>query len=236
MSKKKDLTGFHFGKWTVIKQVGEIPRKNYAESVWLCRCDCGVEKPVRARLLLHKTSNSRSCGCARAETQRIKPSRLKHGLSKKHPLYKVWKTMRQRCSNPNNKKYHRYGARGIRVCERWDDFENFVEDMGPSYVPGLTIDRRDNDLGYSPDNCRWVSHLIQANNTSKQQRHLVILPSHGFTEADWAAGKENPVTWATVEKLLANTVDVPDDVKLYRWVDEDNVVLEFTWREHERVS
>lgn len=154
MAKQKDLTGYRFGRWLVIKKDSDIIRKDHREAVWLCQCDCGGMGLVRSRMLLHNTRNSRSCGCARVDKQRENPSRLTHGLSNKHPLYKIWKTMRQRCNNPNNKKYHRYGGRGIRVCDRWDEFPNFLEDMGPSWKDGLTLDRRDNNSNYEPSNCR----------------------------------------------------------------------------------
>lgn len=229
MTKQKDLTGYRFGRWLVIEKHGDIDRKNYKEAVWLCLCDCGNEGLVRSRMLLRNTCNSRSCGCVRSEKQRDNPSRLTHGLSKKHPLYPTWKTMRQRCNNPNNKKYHRYGGRGIRVCDRWDDFTNFVEDMGPSWGSGLTLDRRDNDGNYEPGNCRWVKPIIQANNRSIGSRYLVIVESQGFDEKDWLTWESNDKLVKFIETLLSTTSVKPDTITLYRWVDESCVVLEFKW-------
>jgi hypothetical protein len=85
---------------------------------------------------------------------------------RKHPLYRVWLGMRERCYYPKHNRFHRYGGRGIKVCERWQSFSNFRADNEILYKPGLTIDRNDNDKDYSPDNCQWVTHKTQANNKS----------------------------------------------------------------------
>ena len=81
------------------------------------------------------------------------------------PEYNVWRTMKARCNNPNNRKYHRYGGRGIKVCSRWEEsFENFISDMGERPSPKHSIDRKDNDKGYNPENCEWAVNKIQARN------------------------------------------------------------------------
>lgn len=87
----------------------------------------------------------------------------KHGLSK-HPVYNTWSNMIQRCSNPKHPSYADYGARGIQVCAEWLDFLCFWRDMSPSYSKGLTLDRRENDLGYFKRNCRWASRTVQNSN------------------------------------------------------------------------
>lgn len=91
---------------------------------------------------------------------------LKHG-TRDHPLYTRWKAMRKRCNCQTYKDYKNYGARGIKVCERWDDFAAFVEDMAPKFQPGLLLDREDNDGHYTPENTRWVT--IQESNKNKRK-------------------------------------------------------------------
>lgn len=108
----------------------------------------------------------------------------KHGL-KKHPLYNKWCSMRERCNNPHNGSYHRYGGKGITVCEEWNDFEAFYEwSIENGWKKGLTIDRIDNAKGYSPDNCRYVSHKEQNRNYSRN--HLITYKGETLCLADWA--------------------------------------------------
>jgi hypothetical protein len=89
----------------------------------------------------------------------------------RHPIYEVWKRMRQRCNNPNDIGYHLYGGRGITVCARWDSFEAFCDDMLVTWQPGLLLDRVDNALGYFPENCRWTTPKISSRN--KRNNHII---------------------------------------------------------------
>jgi len=105
------------------------------------------------------------------------------GAKKRHPLYGRWGIMIQRCSNPKFGKYRIYGARGITVCDRWRDFVLFLADMGSTYKPGLTLERKDNDGAYSPENCIWATPKVQARNTSRN----TVLTAFGKTQtvSEW---------------------------------------------------
>lgn len=123
----------------------------------------------------------------------------KHGLSQT-PEYRAWQTMLQRCHNPEHRAYPRYGGRGITVCDRWrDSLEAFVADMGPRPSPQHELDRRDNDAGYSPENCRWVTRTVN----SRNRRSNVMLTHDGETLclAEWCDRLGLPTS--TVTKRIA---------------------------------
>lgn len=131
---------------------------------WITICRCGSEVVKTSKYLSSKTNIDKSCGCARTEwlTRRNKSNATQGGLSHSR-IYKIWSQMKQRCSNKNHVYYHRYGGRGITVCERWQDFQNFLEDMGKP-KEGQSLDRINNDKGYSPENCKWSTKKEQAGN------------------------------------------------------------------------
>jgi hypothetical protein len=128
---------------------------------WLCRCDCGTEKLVFIGNLT--TGRSKSCGCLRQEISTANTTWRTHGKTK-HPLHGMWKGIRGRCNDQNLPSYKNYGGRGIRVCDRWADFEKFLEDMEPTWSPGLTLERKDNNGHYEPNNCCWIPKQDQSAN------------------------------------------------------------------------
>lgn len=159
-----DLTGHRFGRLLVL---GRHPENTAAgKRRWVCQCDCSTEVIAVGSNLL--SGMWISCGCAR--TDRISAQAKTHGLSHT-PEYRHWKTMRRRCYDSNQPDYARYGAKGIRVCNRWrNSFPNFLADMGPKPGPGYTIDRLDSTGNYAPDNCRWATPTEQGCNTSRVLR------------------------------------------------------------------
>ena len=168
MPRYKDLTGKTFGKWQVLSKASFIQHSEYKERTWNCKCECGVKRVVGSRLLLSR--GSQSCGCSR----KGHTPRKTHGL-RSHRLYPTWRTMRQRCSNPNNQKYTNYGGRGIKVCERWNGFPLFLEDMEPSWKEGLTLERINVNGDYELSNCKWIPLAEQA----KNRTNTVLLEYNG---------------------------------------------------------
>lgn len=147
-----DITGKKYGKLTVVSQAG---KNGEGRKKWLCECECGGSGIYYKNNL----DNGRShCGCDANRTPN-----LKHGM-RKHRLYPTWASMVNRCSNPNCADYKDYGARGISVCDEWvNDPAKFISDMGdrPS---GCSLDRIDNNKGYSKENCRWADNYTQMKN------------------------------------------------------------------------
>lgn len=180
-----NILGDRFGILTVIERRAN---DKYGGSRWLCRCDCGEERVINATGL--RAGRHKSCGC---KSPRFTSKRVTtHGMTKTR-AYSIWIGMLSRCSDADAPKAHLYALKGIRVCERWQRFENFFADMGER-PPGHSIDRIDSNGNYEPSNCRWATPKQQANNTSMN----VKLTFNGRTQ--------NISQWAEELRIRQNTI------------------------------
>ena len=175
--KALELTGQKFGRLIVKQKAG---KNKWGCIKWRCQCDCGNHTVVAANNL--NGGHSKSCGCLNHELCGKTNYKHGHGLSSGvSNTYKSWSQISQRCNNPKNPDYKYYGARGIKVCEHWNEFKNFLADMGEC-LKGLTLDRKDNDRNYEPNNCRWATRAEQMRNSR--------------------AAKLNPLKVQIIKKLL----------------------------------
>lgn len=162
-----DITGQRFGRLVAIKRVENSAS---GQTRWLCKCDCGNEIIVQRYALQH--GNTKSCGCFRKEFGKVQHATHNHRNDR---LYGTWNMMRQRCNNPNNASYKYYGAKGVKVCDEWGEYENFrkwayangYDEDSPLSKHTCTIDRINPYGNYEPSNCRWVDAHTQALNTRK---------------------------------------------------------------------
>jgi hypothetical protein len=170
--KALDLKGKVFGQLTAIEQAGSDKNKNL---LWRCSCACGNDQYVQQATVLAR-GGAKSCGCQ----QRNGDGKVTHGATRgaehgapRKQGYRVWCNMKNRCDSPTNPQYKDYGGRGITYCEAWAKFENFLADMGEA-DKGMTLDRIDNDKGYSKENCRWTDRVTQRRNSRSHVRWLEI--------------------------------------------------------------
>ena len=212
MKNANDYVGSKFGNLTVIGVDPAYVRKTYNSNHWLFKCDCGTvvsESPSRV-LNGHK----KSCGCRKIT--RI----TKHGCYN-DPFYHIWWSMMRRCYNTNNHNYKRYGGRGIKVCDEWQDVESFVAWAHLTYNSTQhqkTLDRIDNNKGYSPENCKWSTPKEQSNN----RRNTVTFTINNVTKplSEWCDEYNMPISvvgsrirvmgWS-IEKALTTPITYPTD-------------------------
>lgn len=179
----KDLTNIRFGRLIALKIVGTS--SSHGGNLWECVCDCGNKTVVPTAKLT--SGRTQSCGCYMKDMARLR--HMKHGYThhdgKKPRLFNIWLAMRERCYYPKNVRYNAYGARGIRICDEWQDFGTFKDwALSSGYTDELTIDRIDNDKDYSPLNCQWVSKHFN----SIKQRKSILFCCYGIMESmsKWA--------------------------------------------------
>jgi hypothetical protein len=177
--KSTIVIGKRFHRWTVLSETEGKGRKRF----FLCRCRCGVQKPVRLDQLTRGIS--KSCGCWKKEVsaKHIRALSTTHGQSNRTRTYSIWKGIRKRCLSPASKNWPLYGGRGIHVCAEWSDYSKFLADMGEAPA-GKSIDRIDTNGHYEPGNCRWADKITQMNN----MRTNVIIQFRGerMTLKQWS--------------------------------------------------
>lgn len=199
------MIGKTFGRMTVICRNGSSPNNSV---LFLCKCSCGNTKTTRGCHL--RSGAVKSCGCLAKECSRI--SRPKHGhtLKGKRHTYYSWIGMKTRCTYKKHPSYHRYGGRGITVCERWNGetgFQNFLADMGER-PPGMELDRIDNDKGYEPGNCRWATLVEQGRNRSNN--HIITVGGVTKCLSEWAEATKTLKT--TIRERLRRGWSAKDSV------------------------
>lgn len=189
MSRGLDITGMRFGSLTAIRRYSQSKNKTWK---WLCRCDCG-EETVSFITTLHA---SETACCKSCRSKIISKQRTKHGMTRT-PTYLSWRSMIGRCDNSKNLDYYLYGGRGIKICERWKTFENFLADMGER-PPGTSLDRENSNGDYEPENCRWSTPTEQANN--RRNSALITFDGRIQTLSEWS--KEVKIGRATLDQRL----------------------------------
>lgn len=167
--------GKTYGRFVVLSFAG---RNKHGNLLWNCKCSCGTMKQVLGCSLL---TGKTSCGCASREAT-IKRN-TKHGLAKT-PEYATWSAVKGRCTCKTHQDYAYYGGRGIKICDRWLVFENFLADMGPRPSSRHTIERRDNNSDYCADNCSWQTRKVQSRN--KRDVPLYEYKGEKKSVAEWA--------------------------------------------------
>lgn len=215
----ENFIGKRFGRLVVEEEaVPRIRPNGSKEYRYLCRCDCGNTVNISRVGLQHGT---KSCGCLVKDVLAVTRERTDHSKhGKRHTrIYNVWLTMKQKCFNPNNREFKRYGGRGIVVCAEWrDDFQAFYdwamangykEEIQPNGKNKWTIDRIDVNGNYEPSNCRWVEMLIQSNN--KRDNHLIAYDGETLTLAQ--TSKKYGIPRKVLSDRLHSGWDIEEAIK-----------------------
>lgn len=199
MTRAKNITGERFGKLVVLAQIA--PTETVKRTRVLCRCDCGKE--VEANHWCVSSGHTVSCGCAKGDL-----FKTSHGM-RRTPIYNVWVHMKGRCQTETNADYQHYGARGIKVCDRWQDFEAFYADMGDC-PEGHSIERIDVDGNYEPGNCKWIPKTEQPRNTRRTRYAILNGERMIFSDVARALGVSTamPSNWYTGKRRIPDHLDL----------------------------
>lgn len=196
MAREIIMVGNRFGRLTVIEYAG-LNRRN--SKMWICKCDCGnITKPIISSSL--RNGNTRSCGCLNG-THHKKNTRL----------YSIWQGMKARCYRPSHQWYKRYGGRGITICDEWkNDFQAFYDwAMENGYADNLTIDRKDNDRGYCPENCQFTSQTSQIRNRSIS----ITVVVNGVEKTLQQLSEETGIKYRTLHRRYEKGCDITELLK-----------------------
>jgi hypothetical protein len=199
-----DITGEIYGRLKAVEYRGKTASNQAIWAFECLECGCVVERPA----YVVRQGNTKSCGCSSGRLKSL--GKKKHGISQSS-VYGSYRAMLRRCYDPKTPMFHRYGGRGITVCERWlGDFgaANFFSDMGDKPSPQHTLERIDNDLGYGPDNCRWATRKEQADNRCTT-RHITV-NGETLNQAEW-------------DRTLGNGLNIVGDRVRRGWREEDAV-------------
>jgi hypothetical protein len=200
----KDMSGMRFTRLVVLSQG---PSDSNGNAKWHCQCDCGKQTLTSGFTL--RNGEAKSCGCL--TTDQLVERITKHGKVKTSEYYS-WSGMIQRCTNPKAASFQRYGGRGISVCDRWLQFENFYADMGPKPSQNYTIERINNDGNYNPSNCRWATKQEQNFNTSRN--HFVKYKGRKLSVTEAAELAPNGITRGGVFHRLRSGWSIEEALEL----------------------
>lgn len=198
MSKRLDMLGMKIGRLTVVEFAGI----QNSLVMWKCKCECGNEI-IRSGSVL-KRHRVNSCGCLQKDSTVARC--WKHGKTR-DKTWKCWQNILFRCNNPKCKGFHNYGGRGITVCERWNSFDNFLSDMGDC-PEGLTIERKDTNGNYCPENCIWADCITQQNN--RRDNFIINFNGQEYTAAE--LGRKFNMNGCLISQRIRKGWDINDAI------------------------
>lgn len=211
--QKNNISGCRFGKLIVMKRAQNTKD---GKTQWLCQCDCGNSKIIRKSDLI--TGKTKSCGCLRKEiTKNLGFNNKTHGKTNTR-IYRIWQAMKSRCYYKKNIQYQNYGERGIKICDEWLDkgngFINFYNwAINNGYKDNLTIDRRNVNGNYEPNNCRWTSMKTQENN--RRNNHKINYDNKNYTVSQLSKKINIPkatLLWRINNGWNENELKIPVDL------------------------